>query len=162
MAISTIKRCVPQGRKYLSSVSSIDKPTTYSGGVQLMHWAMGGSMLASVGLVLQAQNTKDKKMKGNFMFFHKSFGFLSFLFLAPRLAIRFASKTPSEIVGTTTIEQYLAKAGHLVMYGFALCLPISGTIMGYYGGNGLPFFYTTIPSGTKDGKLAKQAYGTHT
>lgn len=28
-------------------------------------------MLACVGLVLLAQNTKDKKQKGDFMFYHK-------------------------------------------------------------------------------------------
>eukprot|EP00607_Mallomonas_marina_P006404 CAMPEP_0182427520 /NCGR_PEP_ID=MMETSP1167-20130531/18156_1 /TAXON_ID=2988 /ORGANISM="Mallomonas Sp, Strain CCMP3275" /LENGTH=184 /DNA_ID=CAMNT_0024609825 /DNA_START=102 /DNA_END=656 /DNA_ORIENTATION=+ len=136
-------------------------PLTYSTGVQAMHWVMGGSMLASVGLVLLAQNTKDKKEKGQYMFYHKSFGAFACALLVPRLAIRLTSKLPGPIEGTGQIENMLASAGHLAMYGFAIFLPVSGVAMGYFGGAGVPFFFTTIPAGPKNGDVAKQAYKYH-
>ena len=51
-----------KGRVPFSSAAE-SHPETYSTGVQVMHWAMGGTMLSCVGLVLAAQNTKDKKLK---------------------------------------------------------------------------------------------------
>ena len=41
-------------------------------------------------------------------------------------------------------------------------MPVSGFIMGYYGGRGLPFFGYTIPGASKrDGKLAGRAFKLH-
>ena len=50
------------------------------------------------GLVLAAQNEKDKKLKGSYMFLHKSFGLLSLGLLGPRLVSRIASKLPGPVV----------------------------------------------------------------
>ncbi len=44
------------------------------------------------------------------------------------------------------MEQLAATASHWVLYGFAIALPVSGTVMGLYSGYGLPFFYTTLKS----------------
>lgn len=43
-------------------------------------------------------------------------------------------------------------------------MPVSGITMGYFGGKGIPFFWTDIPGAdedSKDGALAKQAYINH-
>jgi cytochrome b561 len=38
----------------------------------------------------------------------------------------------------------------------------SGIAMGYYGGKGLPFFYTTIPGAeSPNGSIAKNAFAIH-
>ena len=71
------------------SSASAEVPLAYSPGVQFMHWASGGCMLASIGLVHAAQNTKDKKEKGDYMFYHKSFGTTALLLVAPRVWIRY-------------------------------------------------------------------------
>ena len=50
------------------------------------------------------------------------------------------------------------------MYGFLIAMPVTGVAMGYLGGNGLPFFFTTIPGATKEnknGKLAGEAFKWH-
>jgi hypothetical protein len=46
----------------------------YSGGVQLMHWVMGGAIGGAVATVLLAQDTpkEDKEKKTRYMFLHKS------------------------------------------------------------------------------------------
>lgn len=50
------------------------------------------------------------------------------------------------------------------MYAATVILPVSGVVMGVFGGKGLPFFGSTInfPAVTPDGALAKQAYKVHT
>ena len=41
-------------------------------------------------------------------------------------------------------------------------MPASGIVMGYFGGKGLPFFWTTIPgASTPQGSVAKQAFSIH-
>eukprot|EP01031_Cornospumella_fuschlensis_P029714 gene29714-35873_t len=99
---------------------------------------MGGSMVACVGLVLLAQNTQDKKDKGNYMFYHNSFGLLAAGLLAPRLLLRITSKTPGPVVNQRPTGDWHA-----------------------YFGFGLPSFYTTIPSIEKKPEIAKQTYNIH-
>lgn len=113
------------------------------------------------GLVLLAQNTTDKKDKGNYMFYHKSFGLLAAGLLAPRLLLRVASKAPGPVVGSAAWEHTVARLTHYIMYGFIIGLPVTGVAMGATSGFGLPFFYTTIPSIEKKPEIAKQAYNIH-
>lgn len=59
-------------------------------------------------------------------------------------------------------EHILSSISHLGMYGFMFFMPISGIIMGYYGGKGLPFFWTKIPGKEEPIKsIAGQAYNLH-
>ncbi len=122
---------------------------------------MGGAMMASVGTVLYAQSSKDKAVKEQMMWIHKSFGTLALGLLVPRILVRLTSKLPPKLPGSK-IETMLGDLTHYVLYGFAIFLPVSGGVMGYYGGKGLPFFYTTIPGAEKpDGSIAKPAYQYH-
>lgn len=115
----------------------------------------------SLGFVLAAQNTKDKKEKGDYMFYHKSFGLLGFGLLGPRIIVRLISKVPGPVVGANAVEAIGGKLGHIAMYAFGIFLPVSGVVMGAYSGFGLPFFYTTFPSIKKEPAIAKQAYELH-
>ena len=59
------------------------------------------------------------------------------------------------------LERLAASASHYAMYGFVIFMPVSGAVMGLYGGNGLPFFAGTIPALPKEyrnGQWAKLAY----
>jgi cytochrome b561 len=126
-----------------------------------MHWTMGGAIIACVGCVQGAIYTKDKKLKGDLMFYHKSFGLLSLGFLFPRLALRAVSKIPEHLPGPAW-ELISAKVTHGLLYAFMIIMPISGTIMGYYSGKGLPFFWKTLDGAPKaDGATAKQAFQIH-
>jgi cytochrome b561 len=133
----------------------------YPGTMQAMHWTMGGAIIACVGCVQGAIYTKDKKLKGDLMFYHKSFGLLSLGFLFPRLALRAVSKIPEHLPGPAW-ELISAKVTHGLLYAFMIIMPISGTIMGYYSGKGLPFFWKTLDGAPKaDGATAKQAFQIH-
>lgn len=84
------------------------------------------------GLVLAAQNTADKKLKGSLMYYHKSFGLLSFGLLFPRIFFRITSKLPGPVVGANTIEHLGATISHYLMYGFIFALPVTGTFKIYF------------------------------
>lgn len=127
-----------------------------------MHWGSGLTMMGCIGSALAAQQTKGKK-KGDLMFIHKSLGTLAGLLLAPRLLVRLASssKLPAHVPGATW-EIWAGHASHFALYAFTIVMPISGIAMGYFGGKGLPLFFTTIPGAEKaNGAVAKQAFGIH-
>jgi cytochrome b561 len=149
-------------RRVLSTTTT--EVESYSTGVQFFHWVMGGSVLGAVGFVLAAQNTKDKELKGKFMFYHKSCGTLAAMLLVPRLAFRLTSKIPGPVPGATQLEHYAGAATHYLLYGFLIFMPVSGVAMGYFGGNGMPFFYTTfkgLQGEDKKPAIAKKSYEWH-
>lgn len=44
---------------------------------------------------------------------------------------------------------------HAAAYGLMTVMPVTGIAMGYYGGKGLPFFFTTIPGAQGEDKNGK-------
>lgn len=133
----------------------------YSLSMQLSHWLMGSSILLSIGCVQGAINTKDKKFKGDLMFYHKSFGLLSFIFLLPRIGARLISKIPQHVPGNQ-FEIISAQIMHRLLQLFIIIMPVSGVVMGYYSGKGLPFFWQTLPGAEKaNGDIAKQSFQVH-
>lgn len=143
----------------LSSTASSNQDA-YAFPVQILHWTMGGCIIGCVATFQAAQNTKGET-KGQMMFLHKSCGLLALGLLGPRIFFRLASKTPPPLQGAAW-EQFLGKATHIALYGLLTFLPISGAVMGYYSGKGLPFFFTTLEGAEKaDGSIAKPAYTYH-
>mmetsp|Transcript_73592 Transcript_73592/g.204509 ORF Transcript_73592/g.204509 Transcript_73592/m.204509 type:complete len:208 (+) Transcript_73592:33-656(+) len=160
---NTNKKVLYNKQKF--STTTVDTMTVekYPLGMQLMHWTMGGAMLGCVAFVQLAKNSKDKKFKGDMMFYHKSCGTLAFGLLFPRLLLRVTSKIPAPIADVQW-QQIGAKLGHYLMLSFAIVLPSTGVAMGYFGGKGLPFFYTTLPGAdeaNRRGDIAKNAFKIH-
>lgn len=126
-------------------------PGSYSGGVKALHWLMGGATLGCFAFVNMAQQTEDKKLKMQYMHTHKSFGTLAAALLVPRLAMRIVSSHPGPVhAAAAAWERFAATVSHTAMYGFLVAMPATGVAMGYYGGKGLPFFFTTIPGAGKE------------
>jgi 1,2-dihydroxy-3-keto-5-methylthiopentene dioxygenase len=153
-----------KSKKTFSTSNSIEAARPYSGMVQALHWSMGSAVLGCFAFVQLAQNTKDKKDKGNYMFYHKSCGTLAAGLLAPRLLLRSMS-TSAGSFSNVMWEKIASQISHAAMYGFLVAMPVTGVAMGYYNGRGLPFFFTTIPGksgATKaDGKTAGWYFGWH-
>jgi len=117
----------------------------YSKATSLLHWSSGMAMIGSIGCVLKAQEVKGKE-KGPWMHRHKSLGVLSGIIMVPRLGMKLMSSEVASLAGSTAIEIQLAKASHYLLYAFGIVMPVTGISMGLWGGKGLPFFFTTIPS----------------
>ena len=114
--------------------------------------------LSACDQVQAAQYTDDKEKKGTFMRIHKSFGTLMVALVVPRIALRLATKIPKPLPGPAW-QHLAAQAGHVGLYGVMVFMPVSGIAMGYFGGKGIPFFFTDIAGAeTPNGAIAKQAY----
>ena len=115
---------------------------------QLMHWTMGAGILTCVGTVKYKQYTDDKKLQGKLMNLHKSAALIVAALLPMRIALRLTTAVPAALPGSI-FEQTAAQISHGMLYVLMTFMPISGILMGYFGGKGLPFFGYTIPGAEK-------------
>mmetsp|Transcript_23533 Transcript_23533/g.28275 ORF Transcript_23533/g.28275 Transcript_23533/m.28275 type:complete len:190 (+) Transcript_23533:195-764(+) len=142
----------------------------YSTSAAYYHWLVAIPLIGSVGSVLQAQQA-PKGEKGKWMWRHKSLGLLTGLVVAPRLGYRLWNSSKYKIApveGSGPLEHGVGSVVHYALYGFMTIMPATGIAMGYYGGKGLPFFWTTLPGVVKTdenkkmtGQIAKQSFGIH-
>jgi len=106
---------------------------------------MAAGVLIGFGTVQYKQSigkpeTDDQKARvGNLMFYHKSFGLLMALMLAPRLATRMFSQIPKQTAGIK-VQHTAAKLSHLGTYFLLTGMTATGVGMGYFSGGGVPFF----------------------
>jgi len=103
--------------------------------------------MGSVASVLICQQS-PKEEKGKWMWRHKSLGLLTGMIVAPRIGYRLMNAAKYKVghpSGTGPIEGAAADVSHIALYAFMTIMPASGIVMGYFGGKGLPFFWTTIP-----------------
>uniref|UniRef100_A0A7S2YPH7 Cytochrome b561 bacterial/Ni-hydrogenase domain-containing protein n=1 Tax=Entomoneis paludosa TaxID=265537 RepID=A0A7S2YPH7_9STRA len=142
----------------------------YSVTASFFHWAVAIPTIGCVGCVMKAQDS-PKSEKGKWMYRHKSLGLLTGMIVAPRLGYRLLSRSSYnvlELKGNSSAENFLGKAGHYLLYGFMTVMPATGIAMGYFGGAGLPFFFTkfsaikkTDENKASTGAIAKNAFQVH-
>ncbi|KAF0695991.1 Aste57867_13204 [Aphanomyces stellatus] len=141
--------------------TSAAEVTTYAQSVSTFHWVVGGLMVGIVGTVKVAQDTTDKKKKGELMTLHKSLALIAAVLVPARIATRLATRAPPALEGALW-EKYLGQASHLGLYGLMIGLPGSGIAMGYFSGFGLPFFGAKIPgAATPNKEISGSAYKAH-
>lgn len=128
------------------------------------HWMVAAPLMGSIASVLIAQQS-PKEDKGKWMWRHKSLGLLTGIIVAPRVGYRLFNAAKYQIghpTNTGPIEGKLADVSHMALYAFMTIMPASGIAMGYFGGKGLPFFWTTIPgAAVANGDIAKQSFSIH-
>jgi 1,2-dihydroxy-3-keto-5-methylthiopentene dioxygenase len=82
---------------------------------------------------------KDKKLKGQLMFVHKSVGLTLLVVTAVRLGYRgraMLQKTIPPHMPNPRPLKLASDAAHVGLYFFMVMLPVSGVAMGYFGGRG--------------------------
>eukprot|EP01129_Flabellula_baltica_P003627 TRINITY_DN13380_c0_g1_i1.p1 TRINITY_DN13380_c0_g1~~TRINITY_DN13380_c0_g1_i1.p1 ORF type:complete len:232 (-),score=46.45 TRINITY_DN13380_c0_g1_i1:33-647(-) len=151
--------------RFNTTAVATGQPEKYNLAARWLHWIMAGGLFGCWAFVKMAQNTpkEDMETKIKYMKLHKSFGLAMLGAVVPRLAIALFAKKPAALPGPA-LEQLAGKLSHVAFYGLMLFMPISGVVMGYYGGNGLPFFGYNIPGASpeeQNKKLAGQAYRNH-
>jgi cytochrome b561 len=146
---------------------------TYSRTASAFHWAVAVPMMGSVCAVLQAQRLPNKSEERQFwMRQHESLGLLSAMILVPRVAYRVLARSTAynvvDLPGTKPIERMAASTMYVALHGFGIVLSVTGVTMNYYGGWGLPFFWTkfeglprTEENKEKYGPFAYQMYSIH-
>merc|ERR1712226_1627512 len=71
------------------------------------------------------------------------------------------SPSVAPLVGDTAAIQTAARLSHGALYGFMGVMSVTGVLMGLFGGKGLPFFFTTVPSVSESKTVAGNSYSVH-
>jgi len=133
---------------------------------------MAVPMTVSIGAVLRAQQLpKRSEERQYWMRQHESFGVLTAVVLVPRLAYRVVAARsaysnvvdlpPALLPKHPAVEKIATRVAYAGLHGIAFALSVTGVAMNYYGGWGLPFFWTTIPGVPKTNEN-KHKYGAFT
>eukprot|EP00484_Ammonia_sp_Unknown_P028453 CAMPEP_0197031716 /NCGR_PEP_ID=MMETSP1384-20130603/10636_1 /TAXON_ID=29189 /ORGANISM="Ammonia sp." /LENGTH=180 /DNA_ID=CAMNT_0042461283 /DNA_START=277 /DNA_END=819 /DNA_ORIENTATION=+ len=123
---------------------------------------MAAGILSAFALIeVKKRQPKGSDLIGPLMHWHKSIGVLCGGLVIARLGLRFTTKIPAMVEGPAAMHN-AAKLSHLGLYSAMIFFPTTGVLMGYYGGKGIPFFWTKI-EGAKEGNktIAKNSWKLH-
>ena len=149
-------------RRLFSSSALEEK---YPGSLAAAHWVMAGGFLGCIGTVLAA--AADAEGRSDERAAHVRAQVHGHAHGGARAPARRAApdeRDPGAVPGPAWERADYANVSHLALYAGMFALPMSGVAMGYFGGKGLPFFWTTIPGAQGDakrGKWAGQAFKIH-
>jgi cytochrome b561 len=94
-----------------------------------LHWAMAVLIIGMMPLGWVAASWPLSKTKLQLFFWHKSIGTLLLALVALRILWRFLDHAPALPTTMTRLEQTLARAAHLTLYGLMVAIPLSGWVI---------------------------------
>jgi len=154
-------------RMLSTTAKAVQSPEKHPWALSWLHWLTAAGIVVSIGSVKLAQWTPKEApkkyglSKGDLMMIHKSVALIITGLAVPRAAIRLVSKIPSLPAGSA-IEHLAARVSHAFLYVSLTFLPVTGILMGYFGGKGLPFFGTIVAQAeTPNKEIASTAFKNH-
>jgi cytochrome b561 len=103
--------------------------TTYTPVAKGLHWLMAVLILGLLALGLYMHELPLSPQKLELYSWHKWFGVTAFLLVWLRLAWRVTHRPPALPEAMSHRMQWLAHAGHAVLYGLMFIIPLSGWLM---------------------------------
>ncbi len=104
---------------------------------RLAYRLLGSKAVCSVACVIKEKSKAIKCRNSNV--------YLVLMFHYMVLSLACYQFNVQKVEGASGLENGLGKLTHYALYGFMTIMPVTGIAMGYFGGSGLPFFYTTLP-----------------
>jgi cytochrome b561 len=103
--------------------------TTYTPVAKGLHWLMAVMILGLLALGIYMHDLPLSPQKLELYSWHKWFGVTVFLLVWLRLAWRVTHRPPALPEAMSHRMQWLAHAGHAVLYGLMIIIPLSGWLM---------------------------------
>ena len=103
--------------------------TTYTPVAKSLHWLMAVMILGLLALGIYMHDLPLSPQKLELYSWHKWFGVTVFLLVWLRLAWRVTHRPPALPEAMSHRMQWLAHAGHAVLYGLMIIIPLSGWLM---------------------------------
>ncbi|GAA4650025.1 cytochrome b [Kistimonas scapharcae] len=113
-----------------------DKPDRLSLVTIALHWLVAVSMIGMLAIGVYMVETETYSLYS----WHKSFGVLIITMVIMRVIWRIKNGWPVPVSQYKSIEQSLAKAMHWILIIGTVLMPVSGTLMSAFGGNGVDLF----------------------
>ncbi|MGB3274609.1 MAG: cytochrome b [Castellaniella sp.] len=134
--------------------------TAWNPSLKFLHWALFVVIAAAVTCVLIASGyERGDPAKGQFMFFHKSFGVTALVLMIVWVITRLNTGRPPPI--GQAWQSRLATAVHWAMVVLVLALPIAGLLMSQFAQQSVSVFgLFSIPIWLAEDKAAAKAIHT--
>lgn len=108
------------------TTSSINPDLRHHPAVIALHWFTVGAIVITVSLILIREDIEGRSTKQFLLDWHRSFGFLIFVVMLLRLALRYFLRVGAIDHGLPFFLVILSKAGHVVLYVLLLAIPLLG------------------------------------
>lgn len=111
----------------------------FSLSMRLFHWAMAAlviSMLAAGLLMVRSL----EPWQLNILTVHKAFGVVAAVLVIARLVNRLFHQIPALPGDLSSLQTFVAKASHWLLYLLLFAMPISGYLMQYFAGRPIDVF----------------------
>ncbi len=106
------------------------------------HWSMALIIVAAMLIGLYcAYQVPGTPLRRSLLEWHKSLGMAALVLVVLRIAYRLATAAPPYAERLGRLNHAAAGAGHLMLYGLMLFMPLSGYWFSAEGGYSLPFFW---------------------
>jgi cytochrome b561 len=117
--------------------------------VRILHWLIASLILGllAVGLYMAPFDLERRELAFQLYYWHKSFGMLVLLLVIYRL-INIRLNPPLALpAGLSRFDTLAARAGHRLLYGLMLVVPILGYIQtsAFENSSGVHFFFWDLP-----------------
>ncbi len=101
----------------------------YASPAIALHWFMALILLAGLALGLYMVGLPLSPNKLKFYSWHKWIGITAFILLAIRIIYRSIQRPPELPKQMSTLQQWVAHAGHFALYFLMFAIPITGWLM---------------------------------
>jgi cytochrome b561 len=127
------------------------KAGRYNRGARLFHWLIA-LMIAGMFLTntMRESYERGSALRDGWLVAHASLGISIFILTLARIIWRLTSKVPAPVPGSPLLHLG-ARLGHLALYGFTFCLPLTGFLRLTSSGATIPL-YGLIPVPSPTGK----------
>lgn len=114
--------------------------------VRILHWAMAAIVISMIlGGLTMVRSLEPWQL--TLLSGHKAFGFVAFILVLVRIAVRLTSQLPALPSSLPRWQQRAAIGSHYVLYGLILAMPVSGYLMQYVAARPVNVFgLFTLPS----------------
>ena len=102
---------------------------SYTKTAKALHWLMAALLFGLLALGFYMQDLPLSPEKLQLYSWHKWAGVTAFLLVAFRLFWRLAHRPPALPASMPKRMQFAAHAGHLLLYGLMIAIPLSGWLM---------------------------------
>jgi cytochrome b561 len=120
-------------------------PERYDPVARTLHWGMAAAIMALwvVGHMIDA--LPKGSMRSEVIGLHKGIGVVILVLAVGRLAWRVARPQPALPSHMPSMEQMLAKLGHIALYALMVAIPVDGILMSQSAGRDVVVFGLTLP-----------------
>lgn len=146
----------------MTSSAGLNRTARYNVLARFFHWALAALLPVQLGLGWYLMYIEADPGSDWYSALHISLGLTAALLIVLRILWRLRRPPPLQAAGLGLWQARAARAGHGLMYGLMVLLPLTGYVGAAFGGEAMGFFGLPLPAwATKNEVLKEQLFAVH-